>query len=104
IDRLVELATSGAEPVRSAAVESLAASRFGAAHEALRTLLDASAAGPPVVPPAALVPVLARYPRPLWGDALYRMAMQGDPSVRAEALEAIAKLGHPELIAAFESA
>lgn len=104
VARLAELAKTGPEPVRFAAVESLAASRFPAAHEALRTLLDAAADGMPVIPPAALVPVLARHPRPLWGDALYRLATTGDPAVRSEALEALAKLGHSDLTAAFEAA
>jgi HEAT repeat protein len=105
VGRLVELAKTGPEePVRFAAVESLAASRYAAAHDALRALLDASAAGTPMIPPAALVPVLAKYPRPLWGDALSRLATAGDPGVRAAALEALAKLGHPELTAAFRAA
>lgn len=104
VDRLVELAKTGPEPIRFAAVESLAASRFGVAHEALRALLDASVGGPPVIPPAALVPVLAGHPRDLWNDALYRMATTGEPAVRSEALAALAKLGHPELTAAFEQA
>jgi len=104
VNRLVELAKTGPEPIRFAAVESLAASRFGVAHEALRALLDASVGGPPVIPPAALVPVLAGHPRALWNDALYRLATTGDPVVRSEALAALAKLGHPELTAAFEQA
>lgn len=104
VARLVEVAKTGSEPLRFAAVESLAASRFAAAHEALRTLLDAAADGASVIPPAALVPVLARHPRPLWGDALYRLATSGDAEVRAQALEALAKLGHPDLMGAFEAA
>lgn len=104
VGRLAELAETGPEPVRFAAVEGLAASRFAAAHEALRELLDASATGPPVIPPEALVPVLAGHPRPLWGDALYRLATTGDAAVRAQALEALAKLRRPDSAAAFEAA
>ena len=104
IAKLVALAKNGSEPLRAAAVESLAASRYGAAHEALRELLDASVDGTPVISPALLIPVLADYPRPLWSDALYRLAMHGDPAIRADALEALAQLGHPRLIDAFRSA
>ncbi|MBA3311741.1 MAG: HEAT repeat domain-containing protein [Planctomycetaceae bacterium] len=104
IDRLVELAKDAPLPVRAAAVESLAASRFGVGHEALRALLEGSVDGAPLIPPQALVPVLANYPRPLWGDALYKLAMQGEPAVRAEALAALAKLGHPELTVGLEAA
>jgi HEAT repeat protein len=104
IDRLVALAKSGPPPARSAAVESLAASRFGVAHEALRDLLEGSIKGAPLIPPEALVPVLASYPRPLWGDALFELAMKTEPHVRAEALAALAKLGHPQMNVALEAA
>jgi HEAT repeat protein len=104
IERLVALAKTGPLEVRSAAVESLAASRFGAAHEALRRLLEASVNGTPVIPPEAVVPVLSNHPRPLWGDALYELALKGEPAVRSEALGALARLGHPELLTALERA
>lgn len=104
IERLVALAKAGPLEVRSAAVESLAASRFGAAHEALRGLLEESVRGTPVIPPEAVVPVLSSHPRPLWGDALYELALNGEPEVRSEALGALAKLGHPKLLTALEHA
>jgi len=104
IERLVALAKDGPPEIRSAAAESLAASRFGAAHEALRELLEESVNGAPVIPPEALVPVLSNHPRPLWGDALYELALKGTPEVRAEALGALDKLGHPSLQTALEQA
>lgn len=104
IETLVELAKAGPESRRAAAVESLAASRYGAAHEALRELLDASANGVAVISPAALIPVLAEYPRPMWSDALHRLATQGDAAVRGDALAALAQLGHPQLTDAFRAA
>lgn len=104
VDRLVELTQRGDEALRAAAVKSLAASRFGVAHEALRTLLEASAEGEPGIPPQVLVPVLASHPRSLWGDALFRIAMEGAPTVRAEALAALQTLGHSKLMDAFRAA
>lgn len=104
IDRLVHLAKQGPTPVRSAAVESLAASRFGDAHRALRGLLESSLAEDPLIPPESLVPVLAEYPRPLWDNVLYDLAMQAEPSVRADALIALSKLGHTDLLTALEAA
>ncbi len=104
IERLIALAKEGPLEVRSASVESLAASRYGAAHEALRKLLEESVHGEPVIPPEAVVPVLSNHPRPLWGDALYELALKGATDVRAEALGALVKLGHPSLQTALERA
>ena len=104
IGRLVTLARQGPASIRATAVESLAGSRYGTAHEALGELLAASANGPLVIPPETLVSVLAKYPRPLWSNALANLAREGDPAVRGEALDALSRLGHPQLMEAFETA
>lgn len=104
IEQLIALAKDGPLEVRSAAVQSLAASRFGLAHEALRELLEESVHGTPLIPPEAVVPVLSSHPRPIFGDALYELALKGEPAVRAEALGALVKLGHPSLLTALERA
>jgi tetratricopeptide (TPR) repeat protein len=94
IDRLVEEAKRGAEPLGSAAIESLAASRFAAAHEALLAILGNE-------PPAMkkrIVKVLAEHPRPVWSDAIYEFVKDSREDLHIAALSALVQVGHPKLL------
>src|SRR5690606_18876154 len=76
-----------------AAIESLAASRYASAHDALLQILKNE-------PPASkrtIVAVLARHPRPVWSDTLFSYLKDPDSTVAVESLKALMKVGHPKL-------
>jgi HEAT repeat protein len=81
------------EPLSSAAIESLAGSRYAAAHEALLGLLKQEEP----TSRKTIVSVLGQYARPIWGDTLYGFVDDKDSGVRAEALEALVRVGHQNL-------
>ncbi len=94
IDKLLFYARRNVEPTVSAAIESLAASRYAVAHQALLDVLKKEH-------PASrriIVRVLAKYPRPLWSDTIYSFISDPDPSVAVEALRALVETGHPRLL------
>lgn len=85
----------GSEPeLAAAAVRSLAGSRFPAAHAALA---EQMAKGLPL-PPQELVGILAEYPRPEWREAVLRFTTASDSRVQQAAMQALARLGHAELL------
>ncbi|MBW3543491.1 MAG: HEAT repeat domain-containing protein, partial [Planctomycetes bacterium] len=91
---LKELARRGAKIETSqAAQESLAASRFAAAHEALMDVLREADAERK----RSIVQVLARHPRPMWSETIYRFVKDPDSGINVEALKALVTVGHPEL-------
>jgi HEAT repeat protein len=94
IDRLVEEAKRGAEPLGSAAIESLAASRFATAHEALLAIL----ANEPPAMKKRIVKVLAEHPRPVWSEAIYEFVQDTREDLHIAALSALVQVGHPKLI------
>ncbi len=94
IDKLLFFARRNVEPTVSAAIESLAASRYAVAHQALLDVLKKEH-------PASrriIVRVLAKYPRPLWSDTIYSFISDPDPNVAVEALRALVETGHPRLL------
>jgi HEAT repeat protein len=94
IDKLLFYARKNVEPTVSAAIESLAASRYAVAHQALLNVLNQEH-------PASrrlIVKVLAKYPRPLWADTIYSFIGDPDPEVAVEALRALVETGHPRLL------
>jgi HEAT repeat protein len=94
IDKLLFYARKNAEPTVSAAIESLAASRYAVAHQALLDVLKKEH-------PASrrlIVRVLAKYPRPLWSDTIYSFIGDPEPQVAVEALRALVETGHPRLL------
>jgi HEAT repeat protein len=100
IERLLFYARKNVEPTASAAIESLAASRYAAAHEALLGILKNEQ-------PASrrlIVRLLARYPRPIWSDTIYSFVSDGDPEVAVEALKALVQVGHPRLFEVLKDA
>jgi HEAT repeat protein len=94
IDKLLLYARKNVEPTASAAIESLAASRYAVAHQALLNVLNQEH-------PASrriIVRVLAKYPRPLWADTIYSFIGDPDPEVAVVALRALVETGHPRLL------
>jgi tetratricopeptide (TPR) repeat protein len=94
IDKLLYYARKNVEPTVSAAIESLAASRYAVAHQALLDVLKKEH-------PASrrlIVRVLAKYPRPLWSDTIYSFIGDSDSNVAVEALRALVETGHPRLL------
>jgi HEAT repeat protein len=100
IDKLVLYAKRNVEPLSTAAIESLAGSRFGTAHDALLALLKNETAESR----RKIVQVLARYPRPIWSDALYEFVSNGPAGMDAESLKALVQVGHPQLVDVLERA
>lgn len=94
IDKLLHYARKGAEPLATAAIESLAASRYATAHDALLKLLQNEDPGSK----KRIVGILARYPRPVWSETIYQFVKDSDPEVAIEALHALATIGHPQLV------
>jgi HEAT repeat protein len=94
IDKLLYYARKNVEPTVSAAIESLAASRYAVAHQALLDVLKKEH-------PASrrlIVRVLAKHPRPLWSDTIYSFIGDPEPEVAVEALRALVETGHPRLL------
>lgn len=100
IDKLLEYARKNVEPTASLAIESLAASRYAAANQALLDILRNEH-------PASrrlIVRVLAKYPRPIWADTIYSFVGDSDPEVAVEALRALVQTGHPNLLVVLKDA
>lgn len=98
IDKLLFYARQNVEPVSTAAITGLASSRYAAAHAALLDVLNSEA-------PAAkknIVKVLARYPRPIWSDAIYEFVKDPREELNREALAALVQVGHPQLVPLLE--
>ncbi len=94
IDALIAAARGKREPHRTIALSGLASSRFAAAHRALLALIEED--NPPI-PRPAVVKILARYPRPEWGETIFRYVEDADAQVSVEALRALTRIGHPRL-------
>jgi HEAT repeat protein len=100
LDTLLHFTRKNAEPTATVATESLAGSRYAAAHQALLSILESE-------PPAskkAIVQVLARYPRPIWSDAIYEFVNDADEELAIEALRALVQIGHPKLMDVLQAA
>lgn len=100
IEKLLAYARKNVEPTASLAIESLAASRYAVAHQALLDVLKNEH-------PASrrlIVRVLAKYPRPIWADTIYSFVSDSEPDVAVEALRALVQTGHPRLLAVLKDA
>lgn len=100
IEKLVQYARRNVEPLSSTAIESLAGSRFGSAHDALLGLLKNE-------PPASkkkIVQVLAKYPRPIWSATLFEFVTESPDGMDVESLRALVQVGHPDLVDVLEKA
>lgn len=97
---LEDRALKNAEPAATSAVESLASSRFPAAHEALLKILK----NEPGASRKRIVNVLARYPRPIWSDTVYEFVKDPNSGLGADGLKALSLVGHPKMLEVFEEA
>lgn len=100
IEKLVEIAKRNTEPVSTTALESLAGSRFGAAHDALLNLLK----NEPAASKKNIVRVLAKYPRPIWSEALFEFVTAPSERIDPESLKALVQVGHPRIVSILENA
>ncbi|WP_397570099.1 HEAT repeat domain-containing protein [Schlesneria sp. T3-172] len=100
IEKLVLYAKRNVDPLSISAIESLAGSRFGAAHDALLVLLK----NEPAESRKKIVQVLAKYPRPIWSDALYEFVTNAPANMDVESLKALVQVGHPQLVEVLERA
>ena len=100
ISRLKSLALRNQPPLSSTASESLAASRYPAAHATLLAMLsDADAKAR-----KNIVGTMAKYPRPAFADAIHGFATNADPKLSLVAMRALAEIGHPGLIKVLKQA
>lgn len=94
IDKLLGYARKNTEPLASMAVESLAGSRYSAAHDALLGLLEREAANSR----KTIVKVLAQYPRPIWSETIYKYVRDPQGGLGIDGLQALVRVGHPKLV------
>lgn len=99
VDKLVHYAKRNVEPLSNVAIESLAGSRFGTAHDALLLLLK----NEEPESKKRIVQVLAKYPRPIWSETLYDFATDSRAGLNIEAVKALAQVGHPKLVDILEA-
>jgi len=100
VDKLSQHVERNIEILSKVAIESLAASRYGSAHEKLIATLAQGG----VESKRAIVGAMGRHPRPQWPAVVFEYANDPHSDVCADALAALVRLGHPKLIAAFEQA
>jgi HEAT repeat protein len=94
VEKLVFYAKRNIEPLSSTAIESLASSRFGTAHDALLELLK----NEPPESKKRIVQVLAKFPRPVWSETLYEFASDTRAGLNLDAVKALVQVGHPKLV------
>lgn len=100
IETLVHYARKNTKPLGEAAVESLAGSRYAAAHEELLTLLKEDT----LTARKEIVEILGKYARPIWADTLYGFVKDENSGVRVEALQALVTIGDERLFKTLEEA
>lgn len=100
IEKLVAISKQNTDPLSPLAIEGLAGSRFGNAHDALLQLWNAE----PPESKRKIVQVLAKYPRPLWSDTLYDFVVNSPNGMDADSLRALVQIGHPRIVDALEQA
>jgi len=99
IDQLVTIAKRNDETLASAAIESLAGSRFGTAHDALLKLL----ANETPEGRKRIIQVLARYPRAVWSKTLYEFVNDGGQGFNLDAVKALVQVGHARIVDVLEA-
>lgn len=100
IEKLLAYTHKNVEPLSTTAISSLAGSRYAAAHTALLGILNNE------MPESKkrILKILARYPRPIWSDAIYQFVKDPRAGLNLEALNALVQVGHPKLISVLEEA
>ncbi|MEZ6044086.1 MAG: tetratricopeptide repeat protein [Planctomycetaceae bacterium] len=99
-DKLEDYVRRNIDGLSEIAIDSLAASRFGEAHERLLSILN----NEPPESKTEFVKILSENPRPIWSDTIYSfLKEETDSDYRAEALQALNRIGHPKLLEVLES-
>ncbi|QDU82278.1 TPR repeat-containing protein YrrB [Polystyrenella longa] len=81
------------------AIDSLAASRFGEAHQRLLSILN----NEPPESKTEFVKILSQNPRPIWSETIYQfLTEETDNDYHSEALQALNRIGHPQLLDVLE--
>ncbi|WP_166825269.1 HEAT repeat domain-containing protein [Thalassoroseus pseudoceratinae] len=93
IQKLRSIVADSKNAHRVIAIEALATSRFASAQVVLKSLLENG----DEETQRAIVDVLAKYPAPIWGEAIYKFAQEFNTDVGRSALRALTRLGHPKL-------
>ncbi|MGE3316010.1 MAG: HEAT repeat domain-containing protein [Planctomycetaceae bacterium] len=94
VEKLTYYVRKNTPPTAAEAIESLAASRFTTAHQALLEILKSE--GPQGK--KLIVSILAKHPRPIWSDTIYEFVSNADAGLSTEALRALVRVGHPKLL------
>lgn len=94
LEVLAALAKNSADPQSVAAIESLASSRYAAAHA---KLLELTTQGDQDVQ-KHVMQVFARYPRPQWSEPIYKYVTESPHGLPIEGIRALMKVGHPQLV------
>lgn len=100
IGKLAEVARRSSAVLSRAALESLAASRFAAAHRKLLAILQQET----TEGKKRIISILAAHPRPLWSQPIYEYLRDAKAGVGVEALRALVVVGHPKLMDILETA
>lgn len=100
VDKLVASARKNLPRLSETAVTSLASSRFSAAHEALLAMLQAASPDEK----KTIVRLLARYPRPIWSEAIFQFVKDPNSGLGVEALRTLVQVGHPQLLSVLRDA
>ncbi len=93
INKLLQHVRGSPGPIAAMAAESLAASRYADAHDALLTLLEREGTDSR----KAIVMVLAQNPRPIFSETIYKYVRDPQSSLGVEGLQALIRIGHPKL-------
>lgn len=94
VEKLLQAVRKSLPDQSPTAIASLAGSRFPAANQALLDVLKTE----PPQSKRMIVTVLAHYPRPIWSEVLYEFAKGSESGLNLEALRALQKVGHPQLV------
>lgn len=100
IEKLISYARKNVATLSETAIGSLAGSRYAAAHDALLEVLK----NEPPESKKNIVRVLAKYPRPVWSEAIYQFLTDTRAGLNVEALNALVQVGHPKLVQVLKDA
>lgn len=100
LDKLLSYIKKNSDPLAETAIASLAGSRYSAAHDLLLDILK----NEPPESKKTIVRVLARFPRPVWSEAIYEFVTDSRAGLNSEALTALVQVGHPKLVSVLKDA
>ncbi|MEO1995464.1 MAG: HEAT repeat domain-containing protein, partial [Planctomycetaceae bacterium] len=93
LDKLLQYTRKNVKPLSTVATQSLAASRYDAAHHALLEILKNEAPESK----KSIVQILSQHPRAIWSETIYEFANDPGSEIVVDALTALARVGHPQL-------